>query len=450
MADETAPAPSHPLAYVRRSHGWSYQDLARVVAENARALGVPMAARREKVWRWEHWGVVPERDSQRALARALGVPLRDVDARPWPGWLPAPAGLPDGLGWDRAGALGALEVLLDSGGRDPRGYPVVEGPEFRVAIAEWSRAAPAGDPDASGPAANGDDFDVETTAWLEWGLHGLRRLDDRLGGGAVRHRVEADLRIALELIRRGPFAAADDVRLLRTAAALTRLGGRAAVDTGRHGAAQRYFLTGLRLAHASGDSTQAARLWGELSLQAVLNGRHDDALAGVTAAENAPAALPPAVRATLAMCRARAHAGLGEEPAARRALEEAASLLDPARDDAEARLLAHSGLALLDLGHPGEAARTLDKALPLLPPSHRRDLALHTAHAALARVLSGDPDGARALAARAARLARACLSPRATETAERAVEAVSVLGREVPADDVLLTAEDGADRDPAP
>ncbi|MFJ5214516.1 hypothetical protein ACIP98_07370 [Streptomyces sp. NPDC088354] len=446
MADETAPAPSHPLAYVRRSHGWSYQDLARVVAENARALGVPMAARREKVWRWEHWGVVPERDSQRALARALGVPLRDVDARPWPGWLPALAGLPEGLGWDRAGALGALEVLLDSGGRDPRGCPVVQGPEFRVAIGEWNRAVLA---DAvPEPAASGADFDVETTAWLEWGLHGLCRLDGRLGGGAVRHRVEADLRIALELVRQGPFAAADDVRLLRTAAALTRLGGRAAVDTGRHGAAQRYFLTGLRLAHAAGDAPQAARLWAELSLQAVLNGRHDDALAGVAAAEDALPALPPAVRATLAMCRARAHAGLGGEPAARRALEEAAGLLDPARDDAEAELLAHSGLVLLDLGHPGEAARTLDKALPLLPPSHRRDLALHTAHAALARALSGDLDGARRLAARAAGLARTCLSPRATEAAERALAATSAAGQ--PAVEGGLDPGDGVDYGPAP
>lgn len=448
MADDTAPAPSHPLAYVRRSHGWSYQDLARVVAENARALGVPMAARREKVWRWEHWGVVPERDSQRALARALGVPLRDVDARPWPGWLPALAGLPEGLGWDRAGALGALEVLLDSGGRDPRGYPVVEGPEFRVAIGEWVRAASVRADAAPEPAAPGDDFDVETTAWLEWGLHGLCRLDGRLGGGAVRHRVEADLRIALELIRQGPFAAADDARLLRTAAALTRLGGRAAVDTGRHGAAQRYFLTGLRLAHAAGDATQAARLWAELSLQAVLNGRHDDALAGVAAAEDALTAPPPAVRATLAMCRARAHAGRGDEPAALRALEEAAGLLDPARGDAEAELLAHSGLALLDLGHPGEAARTLDKALPLLPPSHRRDLALLTAHAALARALSGDLDGARPLATRAARLARTCLSPHATEAAERALAATSAPGR--PAAEGGLDPGDGVDYGPAP
>ena len=54
VAREGTAASPHPLAYVRRRHGWSYQDLARVIADHALALRVPMAARREKVWRWEH------------------------------------------------------------------------------------------------------------------------------------------------------------------------------------------------------------------------------------------------------------------------------------------------------------------------------------------------------------------------------------------------------------
>lgn len=137
-------APTHPLAYVRQSRGWSYQELARVVADNARALGVPMAARREKVWRWEHWGVVPEPDSQRALARALGVPLRELEARPWPGWLPAHAGVPSGLPWTAAGSLSALQTLLESGTEDSRGYPIVVGHALRDHAADWAAAAATG------------------------------------------------------------------------------------------------------------------------------------------------------------------------------------------------------------------------------------------------------------------------------------------------------------------
>ncbi|MCL2733600.1 MAG: helix-turn-helix domain-containing protein, partial [Actinomycetia bacterium] len=340
--DDTAGS-THPLAYIRRRHGWSYQDVARVIAEHARALGVPMAARREKVWRWEHWGVVPEADSQRALARALGVPAKELQTRPWPRWLPAHGGMPDGLPWTVQGSRTALDSLVDDGSGDPRGYPIADGQALRDAIADWDAAgaegaaehsptaaapppAPAvqeragvaacaraaagaagGVPSAPGSApahasvavhvsakatsasastsASGDrrpaegasaerataervpaqatgpgpDFDVPACVdgpvleWLEAGALGLRRLDDRLGGAAVRHRVEADLRLVSGLLGRDARGAATQRRLLRVAADLAQLGGWAATDTGRHGAAQRHYLTGLRLAHSAGD-----------------------------------------------------------------------------------------------------------------------------------------------------------------------------------------------------
>ncbi|WP_326571212.1 hypothetical protein OG539_35445 [Actinacidiphila glaucinigra] len=439
VADDTAPAPPHPLASVRRSHGWSYQDLARVVADNARALGVPMAARREKVWRWEHWGVVPERDSQRALARALGVRLREVDARPWPGWLPTFAGIPDGLPWTRAGGLDALDALLDGGGRDPRGHPVLEGPEFRDAVTDWTAAtdgARGGGPSPGGAVAGreGQAADEETVAWLERGVLGLRRLDDRLGGAAVRHRVEADLRIALDLLRRGPSRGGLDARLLRAAAGLAQLGGWSATDCGRHGAAQRHFLTGLRLAHGAQDRPQAANLWAGLSLQAVFAGRHDDALTAARAAESAAAGATSRTRAMLATRRARAHAGLGEDSACRRSLEEAGRLLDtaPGDDDPswiywfdEAELCAQSGIALLDLGRAEEAAPLLEKALAIQDPLYRRDRTLYTARAALARALTGDLDTARTLTGDAVELARDCGSPRVAIAVEQARTALT-------------------------
>ncbi|MEU4092200.1 hypothetical protein [Streptomyces sp. NPDC026673] len=433
MADDTAPAPSHPLASVRRSHGWSYQDLARVVADNARALGVPMAARREKVWRWEHWGVVPERDSQRALARALGIPLREVDARPWPGWLPPFGGIPDGLPWTRAGGLDALDALLDGGGRDPRSHPVLAGAEFRDAVADWTAVM---DGRASGPAPggattarSGSAADEETASWLEHGVLGLRRLDDRLGGAAVRHRVEADLRITLELLRHGPHPGGLDARLLRVAAGLAQLGGWAATDCGRHGAAQRHYLTGLRLAHGAEDRPQAANLWAGLSLQAVFAGRHDDALAAARAAESAAPGATSRTRAMLATRRARAYAGLGEDTACRRALEDAGRLLDtaPGDDDPswlywfdEAELCAQSGVALLDLGRADEAAPLLEKALAIQDPRYRRDRTLYTARAALARARTGDLDTARVLTDAAVDLARDCGSPRVAIAVEQA------------------------------
>ncbi|WP_368672077.1 XRE family transcriptional regulator [Parafrankia sp. Ea1.12] len=63
--------------------------MARIVAVRARELGVAsMAAQRQKIWRWENRGVTPDRISQLALARELGVPDDEITAHPWPEWLP--------------------------------------------------------------------------------------------------------------------------------------------------------------------------------------------------------------------------------------------------------------------------------------------------------------------------------------------------------------------------
>lgn len=274
--------------------------------------------------------MVPEADSQRALARALGIPPRELELRPWPRWLPAHGGMPDGLPWTAGGSLDALTALVDDGGSDPRGFPITDGTGLRDAIADWdaavSQAAPAADADtaagartsavrppgapapgrpetsrgraagrvpaqSAGPAwerGNSPEVvDGPVVAWLEAGVLGLRQLDDRLGGGAVRQRVEADLRLVHGLLTRGTQPPATRARLLGVAADLAQLGGWAATDTGRHSAAQRHYLTGLRLAHTAGDRGMAVSLWSGLALHAVIAGRPQDAVAAAEAAVRA-------------------------------------------------------------------------------------------------------------------------------------------------------------------
>jgi hypothetical protein len=541
VAHEDGAASTHPLAYVRRRHGWSYQDLARVIADHAKALGVPMAARREKVWRWEHWGVVPEADSQRALARALGIPSRELETRPWPRWLPAHGGMPDGLPWTVEGSGAALSALVDDATGDPRGFPIADGPALLDAIADWDaaeaegaaahvataagnqdpatgsaadsartvvqaggalivpvpgaeetaggtgvgetavagpavatavggvtqggprsevpgqhqRARPHGErvrgervrhdrPAGGGPApvrvpAQGthpdcgqtvpvsrpspEVLDAPVVEWLEAGVLGLRRLDDRLGGAAVRHRVEADLRLVRGLLDRGGHPAPVQRRMLRVAADLAQLGGWAATDTGRHGAAQRHYLTGLRLAHSCGDRSLAVALWGGLALQAVVAGHPQDAQAAAEAGVRAAGGTAPAVRALAASRLGRAHAALGAQGAFRRAAAEAEHQLDLAAGDPgpawlywfdEAELAAQSGLALLDLGQAYEARPLLEQALAVQDPAFVRDRALYSARAGQARAMTGDPEGARVLAREAAALSRICGTPRLT------------------------------------
>lgn len=56
-----------------------------------------MAAQRQKVWRWEHYGVVPDRVSQLAMAAEFGVPAERVADLPWPAWLPIPTSTGDAV-----------------------------------------------------------------------------------------------------------------------------------------------------------------------------------------------------------------------------------------------------------------------------------------------------------------------------------------------------------------
>lgn len=78
----------HPLTEVRAMAGWSYQTLARLIARQARVHGVlNMAAERQKVWRWERRGVMPDRQTQQYLAEILEIPPAVVRASGWPAWL---------------------------------------------------------------------------------------------------------------------------------------------------------------------------------------------------------------------------------------------------------------------------------------------------------------------------------------------------------------------------
>ena len=86
----TESAFTHPLVLIRHRCGWSQQDLADLIAKQTTQMPYvdTMAARREKVWRWEHWGVVPDHNTQLALAALLDVSVDVVEDQPWPLWLP--------------------------------------------------------------------------------------------------------------------------------------------------------------------------------------------------------------------------------------------------------------------------------------------------------------------------------------------------------------------------
>src|SRR5207302_1806645 len=68
-----------------------------------------MAARREKAWRWEHWGVIPDRDTQRAIAALLEVPEEHIEQFGWPRWLPVGDAIRTDYPWTAAGCRAGLD-----------------------------------------------------------------------------------------------------------------------------------------------------------------------------------------------------------------------------------------------------------------------------------------------------------------------------------------------------
>ena len=299
----------HPLAAVRAARGWSYRDLAEAVASQSRILGVPMAARREKAWRWENWGVVPDADSQRALAMALGVTPARLGVRPWPAWLPTGTELSADLAWTAEGTLTALRELLADIDEDRRAFAVAGPAVLADALAAWlgvaglagdvsalrsvgvtasvgaaggggerppvagegpgdsaaggvraRRLAGAGYPEDDGGSA-GRECDDDISAWLRMhaatmpSLLRAARIADPV---VLRRKLDADLRLIVDLLG----VAEPGGPLYQAAAKITLLAGRRCVRDGLHGPAQRYFLTALRCAHSAGDDCLGASILG--------------------------------------------------------------------------------------------------------------------------------------------------------------------------------------------
>lgn len=43
----------HPLTHIRHAHGWGKIELARLMRDRGRLLGVHLATNRTTIWKWE-------------------------------------------------------------------------------------------------------------------------------------------------------------------------------------------------------------------------------------------------------------------------------------------------------------------------------------------------------------------------------------------------------------
>ncbi|MFJ7279789.1 hypothetical protein [Kitasatospora sp. NPDC098663] len=398
---------------MRDERGWTYQDVVDIAARPTRR-----SADRRKAWKWEHWGVEPDAESQAALAAELGIPIREVHRIGWPGWLPDGNPVRTGFPWTRAGTLQSLDDTLEHAMLDRRGFMKLGGEALTVLAGQWL----AEDPEPVAAALAGGRIDAQLVADLEDGLPRLRRLEARLGGPRARHLLAAELDTVTSVLKEASYTDPVGQRLLRLGAELARLAGWSSFDAGLHSAAQRYWTAGLRAAHTAGDRALGANILKSLSLQCCDHGLVAPALDLAATAVEGAGDVTPRTRAMLLLRQARAQAACGDKSGCDRSLSEAETQMaraattddDPAWleyfDPAEFH--AQTATCYADLRRPRLAEVHFTTALGLMPPAKGRDLATYTIQSARTHIALGDADHAVHLLERAVPMITAAPSQR--------------------------------------
>lgn len=402
----------HPLALLREGAGLTHGAYAQLVAETHAALGFGnMAARREKVARWESGKVIPEAKAQLAMAHVHGIPRTEVLRLGWPDWLYAATGHSELLTapWTCDTALQALDRTAKATSRPvEKGYQALSCEEGIADLtASWLAAAAA---PRWQPADGHQRIDGSIVDLLEQRQLQLHELLVTLGARAVWPLADTEQRAISDLARSASCDQATGARLLALAADATSFSGLRAFELGDNMRAQSAYLASLRAAAAAGDSQLGAYALTLLARQKIdlrdLAGTH----ALIDAAERLCVHSRPSPRlsAHFAITRALASALQGDREAVERHIEAARTLhsASPHDDDPSCvdwvtpeSILIQAGNAYVYLG---DLAKALEYLLPLFdatPDDHptenaitQRDVEFGDAHIALAYATSGEMD----------------------------------------------------------
>jgi tetratricopeptide (TPR) repeat protein len=243
----------------------------------------------------------------------------------------------------------------------------------------------------------------------------LMDLDFQLGGGHTRGMLLYFFQNqVLPLFRAKPPPGTARRELLAATAELTQMLGWSAYDAGRHGAAQRYFVHGLRLAREAEDASLGARLLSNLSHQANYLGRLAEAAHLARAAQSAAGPASSAtVSAMLLTMEARALASLGDARGCTAVLARAEREFERHNSDDDppwigyfthAELAGESAHCFRDLGRSEETDHFCRLAIePRETPA--RTVAFINMVSAMGALNSGDLDQALAVAQRSIELA---------------------------------------------
>ncbi|MGH3566161.1 MAG: hypothetical protein ACRDRH_09040 [Pseudonocardia sp.] len=229
----------------------------------------------------------------------------------------------------------------------------------------------------------------------------------RFGGGHVRQLLLSYWKSEIVPELRKDYPEPIRRELLGAAADAAEVLGWSAYDDGRHGAAQRYFIQGLRLSREAGDPLMGGQILSNLSHQANYLGYFDSALRLARAAQSATVVSASAtVNAMFLAMEARALASLGDVRGCIAALGQAEKSFDrrnPASDPDwigyfdELELAGEAAHCFRDLGLSKETMRFAGQAIdPVRTPARTRSFISMVSAAGELR--AGNLDGAVALA----------------------------------------------------
>lgn len=344
----TVPAarqPNERLLSLIREAGCSNAGLARRVNVCAAERGLDFRYDKTSVARWIR-GQRPRGRAPEIIAEALGRKLgRTVTVQEI--GMGGPRQSPSSVGLSFAVTLAdALEEArelwradaarppavafgpsLPGGAAPPAGPPVPPGalvePSRDWLIARVDEAVTATGTGRVG-AADVDAVLATTRALVE--------LDRRWGSGHVRPLVTHYLNGVVGGLLNGSYRDAVGRRLFAAAARLCELAGYMAVDTGRPGLAQRYYIQALRLSQAAGDRNFGGYVLaaGMSHLAAQLGSAREVIQLARAAQEGTRGRTPPRAAALFLAAEARGHAQLGDREACRQAAARALTAMDQA------------------------------------------------------------------------------------------------------------------------
>lgn len=424
--------------------GWRPETFAKRILDHGRRQRVRISLHDKTPYHWLRNGQCP-RDpipllAAMVLSEQLGRSVTPVDLG-WPATRSGTQRADDGLAtlWSPGGAILGLQEVSASMHR--RGFLVLTGSALTAVAHQWMVS------DAPGLAAalDGDHVDDSLVADFERMVDVRRRMYDELGGGALYDAVTTDLRLVSNLLSNATYPEAVGRRLYGVAAELARMAGWSCHDTGHEGAAQRYWLVGLRAANEAQDKALGANVLAFMGLQATHIRSPQDSITIFSSARNSGGStLGATQQAAIAAWEARAHAGSGDTNATASKVDEAFTLLDQSRPDNDPPWiywctigeLAHcAGSAFLEVGDPRKAVPHLQTAVDQLTTSCARDRASSMTKLATAHLRNGDQEQALANAYLAVDIAAGLTSNRVKDRlAEFGREATSTMGNQASAE----------------